>query len=84
MQTTMFQPVGGMGKVGEAFARELGPLIRYNAKVIDIHQDERGVQRHLRGHRRAARRQTVARRLVRVHHSAVDPGPDSDERRRSR
>jgi monoamine oxidase len=44
MQTTMFQPVGGMGKVGEAFARELGPLIRYNAKVIEIKQDERGVR----------------------------------------
>jgi monoamine oxidase len=43
MQTTMFQPVGGMGQVGQAFARELAPLIRYNAKVIDIHQDERGV-----------------------------------------
>ena len=44
MQTTMFQPVGGMGKVGEAFARELSPLIRYNAKVIDIAQDEHGVK----------------------------------------
>jgi monoamine oxidase len=44
MQTTMFQPVGGMGKVGEAFARELGPLIRYNAKVFDIRQDEQGVR----------------------------------------
>jgi monoamine oxidase len=43
MQTTMFQPAGGMGMVGQAFARELGPLIRYNAKVIDIRQDERGV-----------------------------------------
>ena len=43
MQPTMFQPVGGMGRVGEAFARELGTLIRYNAKVIDIAQDERGV-----------------------------------------
>jgi len=43
MQTTMFQPVGGMGQVGQAFARELAPLIRYNAKVVDIHQDERGV-----------------------------------------
>jgi monoamine oxidase len=43
MQTTMFQPVGGMGMVGQAFARELGPLIRYNAKVIDIHQDEHRV-----------------------------------------
>src|ERR1019366_2155510 len=40
MQTTLFQPVGGMGVVGQAFARELGPVIRYNAKVIDIHQDE--------------------------------------------
>jgi monoamine oxidase len=43
MQTTMFQPVGGMGMVGQAFARELGPLIRYNAKVIDIQQDDHGV-----------------------------------------
>ena len=44
MQATMFQPVGGMGKVGEAFGRELAPLIRYNAKVIEISQDERGVR----------------------------------------
>ena len=43
MQTALFQPVGGMGRIGEAFGRELGPLIRYNAKVIDIHQDPRGV-----------------------------------------
>lgn len=43
MQTTLFQPVGGMGRIGEAFGRELGSLIRYNAKVVDIHQDEHGV-----------------------------------------
>jgi monoamine oxidase len=43
MQTTLFQPVGGMGMIGQALAGELGPLIRYNAKVIDIHQDECGV-----------------------------------------
>src|SRR3984957_1474171 len=43
MQTALFQPVGGMGRVGEAFGRELGPLIRYNAKVTDIHQDNHGV-----------------------------------------
>jgi monoamine oxidase len=43
MQTALFQPVGGMGRVGEAFGRELGPLIRYNAKVIDIRQDDHGV-----------------------------------------
>src|SRR6202795_716270 len=44
MQTTMFQPVGGMGQVGQAFARELAPLIRFNAKVVAIHQDEHGVR----------------------------------------
>jgi monoamine oxidase len=43
MQTALFQPVGGMGRVGEAFGRELGPLIRYNSRVTDIHQDDRGV-----------------------------------------
>jgi monoamine oxidase len=43
MQTALFQPVGGMGRIGEAFGRELGPLIRYNARVIDIHQDDRSV-----------------------------------------
>jgi monoamine oxidase len=43
MQTALFQPVGGMGRLGEAFGRELGPLIKYNAKVIDIRQDDSGV-----------------------------------------
>ncbi len=43
MQTAIFQPVGGMGMVGQAFARELGAIIRYNAKVVQIDQDERGV-----------------------------------------
>ena len=43
MQTALFQPVGGMGKIGEAFGLELGSLIRYNSRVIDIHQDSHGV-----------------------------------------
>ena len=43
MQTALFQPVGGMGRIGEAFGRELGPLIRFNAKVTNIRQDEDGV-----------------------------------------
>ena len=43
MQTALFQPVGGMGRIGEAFGRELGPLIRYDAKVTEIHQDDRRV-----------------------------------------
>jgi monoamine oxidase len=44
MQTTLFQPVGGMGMIGQAFARELSPLIHYNAKVIDVHQDNGSVR----------------------------------------
>jgi monoamine oxidase len=43
MQTALFQPAGGMGRIGEAFGKELGPLIRYNAKVTDIRQDDHGV-----------------------------------------
>ena len=42
-QTTLFQPVGGMDAIGHAFGRELGPLIRYGAKVTRIGQDEAGV-----------------------------------------
>jgi monoamine oxidase len=60
MQTTLFQPVGGMGRIGEAFARELKPLIRYDAKVTEIHQDDQGVtvryeDRRARGAPRVAR-----------------------------
>ena len=42
-QTTMFQPVGGMGRIGEAFARQLPNVIRYGAKVTAISQDDKGV-----------------------------------------
>jgi monoamine oxidase len=42
-QTTMFQPVGGMDMVAKAFAREVGDLIRFNAKVTAIRQDDHGV-----------------------------------------
>jgi monoamine oxidase len=42
-QSTMFQPVGGMDMIGRAFAREVGDLIRYDARVTQIQQDARGV-----------------------------------------
>jgi monoamine oxidase len=42
-QTTMFQPVGGMGRIGEAFARQIPDRIRYGAKVVDIRQNDSGV-----------------------------------------
>jgi monoamine oxidase len=43
VQQSMFQPIGGMGMIGQAFGRELKGLIRYNAKVTAIKQDESGV-----------------------------------------
>ena len=42
-QTTMFQPVGGMGMIGRAFGKQLAGVTRFNAKVTRIQQDERGV-----------------------------------------
>jgi monoamine oxidase len=42
-QDTMFQPVGGMDAIGKAFAREVGDIIRYDAKVTRIQQDDRSV-----------------------------------------
>src|ERR1700682_1247890 len=38
-QSSIFQPVGGMGMIGKGFEREVGNLIRYNAKVTSIRQD---------------------------------------------
>jgi monoamine oxidase len=43
VQQSMFQPIGGMGMIGQAFGRELKGLIRYNAQVTAIKQDESGV-----------------------------------------
>lgn len=42
-QSTVFQPAGGMAMIARAFGRELDGVIHYNAKVIEIHQDEKGV-----------------------------------------
>lgn len=45
-QPTMFQPVGGMGKIGDAFTRECREMITLNAKVTKIDQDDSGVTIH--------------------------------------
>jgi monoamine oxidase len=42
-QSTLFQPVGGMAMIANAFASELGDAIHYNAKVTEIRQDDNGV-----------------------------------------
>lgn len=43
MQTTMFQPVGGMDMIGRAFARQVNDLVTHNVKVSRIQQDQSGV-----------------------------------------
>lgn len=40
---TLFQPVGGMGRIGQAFGKLLGDVIHYNAKVTRIQQGDGGV-----------------------------------------
>lgn len=44
MQGTLMQPVGGMDRIAQAFARELDGLIRFNARVVEIRQDGGGVR----------------------------------------
>ena len=43
MQTTMFQPKGGMDMIGKGFAKQVAKLIRYNSKVTKIAQGDKGV-----------------------------------------
>lgn len=43
-QTTLFQPIGGMDRISHAFHRELGDIVRFNAKVVAIRQDENGAR----------------------------------------
>ena len=39
----MFQPVGGMDKIAEAFRREVEDITRFDAKITAIHQNEHRV-----------------------------------------
>lgn len=43
MQTTMFQPKGGMDHIGKAFAARVGHLVRLNTRVSRIAQSDHGV-----------------------------------------
>ena len=42
-QTSLFQPVGGMDRIAQAFRERLGDMIRFDAKVTEIRQDAKGV-----------------------------------------
>jgi monoamine oxidase len=41
---TMLQPVGGMGRIGEAFGRKLGKTITYDAEVIQLQRNGNGAR----------------------------------------
>ena len=43
VQTTMFQPVGGMDMIGRAFARQVDGLVTHDVRVSSIQQDGNGV-----------------------------------------
>ena len=43
-QAAIFQPIGGMDMIAQGFAREVGDLITYNAKVTRIRGSETGVE----------------------------------------
>jgi monoamine oxidase len=44
MAATMLQPVGGMGRIGQAFGRALGSIITYEAVVTQLRRAETGVR----------------------------------------
>ena len=54
--SAIFQPVGGMDMIAKGFEREVGDLIRFNAKVTAISQDDKRRHGHLcrHGRRRSA------------------------------
>jgi monoamine oxidase len=43
-QATMFQPVGGMDRIPYAFAKSLGPIVRYGLVVQQMRKTDRGVR----------------------------------------
>ncbi|MBW8754099.1 MAG: FAD-dependent oxidoreductase [Sphingomonadales bacterium] len=43
MQTTMFQPKGGMDMIGKAFYRQIAKQVRLNTKVTKVAQDDKAV-----------------------------------------
>jgi monoamine oxidase len=58
-QAALFQPVGGMDMIARAFVREVGSLIRLNAKVTSIKQDGAGVTVAFEDSKRQGRMQTA-------------------------
>ncbi len=43
-QATMMQPVGGMDRIPYAFAKALGPIVKFNAPVTEIRKTAKGMR----------------------------------------
>jgi monoamine oxidase len=41
---TMFQPIGGMDKIAQAFTKHVGQMITYSAEIQQIHNEVNGVR----------------------------------------
>jgi len=44
MAATMLQPVGGMGRIGEAFGKALGDVVTYEAEVTQLRRTDHGAR----------------------------------------
>jgi monoamine oxidase len=44
LQGTLFQAVGGMDRIANAFEQKVGDCIRFNAEVVSVHKEEQGVR----------------------------------------
>ena len=85
MQTTLFQPVGGMGLIGEAFGRELGDADPVQRQGHRDQPGRQGVTVSLRGHREpAAAGRTAPGAIGACAPFRLDPGADPDECRARR
>jgi len=78
-QSSMFQPVGGMEHDRPGIRRELGNLIRYNAKVTGIKQDEAWRHGFLSGRRSGGPIQLEQAQWCVCTIPGLDPEPDPDE-----
>lgn len=64
MAPTMMQPVGGMGRIGEAFYKRLQRRIRLNAQVTQIRRTATGARIVWKDTRTGKEQETAAERVV--------------------
>ncbi len=76
-QTTLFQPVGGMGRIGDAFGPRAGRIDPLQRKSHCHPARRTRRHRHLRRHASSRQHAESARGLVHLYDSAFHSQPDS-------